>query len=160
MSTSRERFLAALKKEIPDRVPIFEFPFGQELQEFFIGYQTKLYDGKAAVKMANKLGIDGVAVFLGGYCGVQFFETDDDRYTDDWGIVYERKGWPITSQIKNPISGREDWDGSSGDYWDVDLFDINNKDLNIKENGLTLTFDSLLQWIYPVSIISVYKKGD
>ena len=108
--TSRERFLTALRKEIPDRVPIFEFPFGQELQKEFIGYSTRLYDGKAAVKIANKLGIDGVPVFLGGYCGVQFFETDEDIYTDDWGIVYEAKGWPITSQIRNPIATRKDWE--------------------------------------------------
>jgi len=108
--TSRKRFLTALRKDIPDRVPIFEFPFGQELQKTFIGYRTELYDGKAAVRIANKLGIDGVPVFLGGYCGVQFFETDKDTYTDDWGIVYEAKGWPITSQIKNPIAGRKDWD--------------------------------------------------
>jgi len=108
--TSRKRFLTALRKEIPDRVPIFEFPFGQELQKGFIGYRTRLYDGKAVVKIANKLGIDGVPVFLGGYCGVQFFETEGDKYTDDWGIVYEAKGWPITSQIKNPIATRKDWE--------------------------------------------------
>ena len=108
--TSRERFLTALKREIPDRVPIFEFPFGQGLQEAFIGYRTRLYGGKAAVKIANKLGIDGVPVFLGGYCGVEFFEIEGERYTDDWGIVYARKGWPITSQIENPISGRKDWE--------------------------------------------------
>ena len=108
--TPRERFLTALKKDIPDRVPIFEFPFGQELQKEFIGYSTRLYDGKAAVRIANKLGIDGVPVFLGGYCGVQFFEVEGSTYTDDWGIVYEAKGWPITSQIKNPISTRKDWE--------------------------------------------------
>ncbi len=108
--TYRERFLTALKREIPDRVPIFEFPFGQKLQEVFIGYRTRLYDGKAAVEIANKLGIDGVPVFLGGYCGVEFFETDGETYTDDWGIVYNKKGWPITSQIKNPISDRRDWE--------------------------------------------------
>ena len=108
--TSRERILTALRREIPDQVPIFEFPFGKELQEIFIGYRTKLYDGKAAVKIANKLGIDGVPVFLGGYCGVQFFETDSETYTDDWGIAYNTKGWPITSQIKNPIVTRKDWE--------------------------------------------------
>ncbi|MBM3701364.1 MAG: hypothetical protein FJW68_10745 [Actinobacteria bacterium] len=105
----KERFLTALNKKTPDRVPIFEFPFSQKLQEILIGYKTVLYDGAAVVKMADRLGIDGVPVFLGGYCGVEFFETKDDRFTDDWGILYERKGWPITSQIKNPVSGRNDW---------------------------------------------------
>ena len=108
--TSKERFITALDKKIPDRVPIFEFPFSQKLQEIIIGYRTSLYDGEAVVKMADKLGIDGVPVFLGGYCGVEFFETEDERYTDDWGILYERKGWPITSQIKNPVSGRKEWE--------------------------------------------------
>ncbi len=106
---SRERFLTAIRGEVPDRVPLFEFPFSQQLQEVFIGYRTALYGGQEAVHMANTLGLDAVTVFLGGYCGIEFFETQGEEYIDDWGIVYKRKGWPIISQIQNPLQGRQDW---------------------------------------------------
>lgn len=106
---SRERFLIALKGGIADRVPIFEFPFSQRIQRILLGYSTELYEGKEAVKIANKLGIDAVPVFLGGYCGVEFFKTDGMDCVDDWGVRYKRKGYPIISQIESPIKGRKDW---------------------------------------------------
>ncbi len=108
--SSKERFLTALKGETPDRVPIFDFPFSRALQKKIIGYETELYDGKAVVEIANKLGLDGVPIFFGGYCGIEFFKTKGNKYTDDWGIEYLKKGWPIISQIKNPITGRKDWE--------------------------------------------------
>ena len=58
--SSKERFLTALIGGIPDRVPVFNFPFRQKLQEIVIGYRTGLYEGTAIVKMANVLGLDGV----------------------------------------------------------------------------------------------------
>lgn len=109
----RERFVTALKGGIPDRVPIFEFLFSRKLQEKFIGYKTMLYDGGAVVKLASKLGIDGVPVFPGGYCGFEFFETEGETFTDDWGITYIKKGWPVMIQIKTPIKNRKDWENYS-----------------------------------------------
>ena len=109
----RERFVTALKGGIPDRVPIFEFLFSPELQKKFLGYKTRLYDGGAIVKLATKLGIDGVPVFPGGYCGFEFFETEGDTFTDDWGITYIKKGWPVMVQIKTPIKNRKDWENYS-----------------------------------------------
>ncbi|MBC8389826.1 MAG: hypothetical protein H8E13_17515, partial [Actinobacteria bacterium] len=58
----RERFVTALNRGTPDQVPMFEFLFSPKLQEKLIGCQTKLYDGRAIVKLASKLGIDGVPV--------------------------------------------------------------------------------------------------
>lgn len=57
------------------------------------------------------------------------------------------------------ISGQEDWDGSQGRYWDVDLFDIKGQEFMIREKGLTIGFDSLLQWIYPVAVAGIFKTG-
>jgi hypothetical protein len=37
--SSRERFITALKRNIPDQVPIFDFTFGKELQKIFIVYK-------------------------------------------------------------------------------------------------------------------------
>ena len=80
-----EKFITALKRGIPDRVPIFEFPFSQKLQEELIGYRTELYDGVAIAKVSQELGLDAIPVFMGGYCGFDFFGSEDDTFTDDWG---------------------------------------------------------------------------
>lgn len=106
----RERFLTALNGGTPDRVPIFEFLFSPKLQDKYIGKKTVLYDGGVIVKLAAKLGIDGVPVFTGGYCGFEFFETSGDTFTDDWGINYIKKGWPVMVQTDNPIKSRRDWE--------------------------------------------------
>lgn len=54
------------------------------------------------------------------------------------------------------LSGGEDWDGSSGEYWDIDIFDF-EKRLPTHIDTI-ITFDSVLQWIYPVSVICVYER--
>ena len=52
------------------------------------------------------------------------------------------------------ISGQDDWDGSAGKFWDVDLFKPYPHTRYIAENeDLTLTIDPLLQWIYPIGVI-------
>lgn len=105
----RKRLVAALKKEIPDQVPIFEFLFSPKLQEKFLGYQTELYDGDAIVKYATKLGLDGTFIPIGGYCGFEDFHTEGEIYTDEWGVTYIKRGWPVMVQIENPIKNRQDW---------------------------------------------------
>ncbi len=72
----RERFVVALNCGTPDRVPLFEFLFSPKLQEKIIGYRTKLYDGKAIIKLANKLGINGVPIPVDGYCGFEDSPTE------------------------------------------------------------------------------------
>jgi len=52
------------------------------------------------------------------------------------------------------LSGQDDWNGSSGKFWDIDLFELYPDTSYIQENkGLTLTIDPLLQWLYPVGVI-------
>jgi uroporphyrinogen decarboxylase len=106
----RERFITALTMGIPDRVPLFEFLFSPRLQEKIIGYRTELYDGDAIVKLATKLGIDGVPIPLGGYCGFEDFPSKGDTYTDEWGIDYRKIGWPVMVQTSFPIKNRKDWE--------------------------------------------------
>lgn len=105
----KERFLKALNCEIPDRVPIFENLFSPKLQEKIIGYKTDLYDGEAIIKLAGKLGVDGTTIPIGGFCGFEDFKTDGENFTDEWGVTYIKKGWPIMIQTKNPIKSRKDW---------------------------------------------------
>ena len=82
----RERFVTALSCGTPDRVP--------------------LYDGATQVM----LGLDGVFVPAGGFCG---FEEEPHaggaRYLDEWGITYVKNGWPVMVQIDAPIKRRSDW---------------------------------------------------
>ncbi len=59
------------------------------------------------------------------------------------------------------ISQSEDWNGSSGDYWDVDLFENIDVDRNrAAKNGLILSIDTVLQWVYPVVIAAVFEEKD
>jgi uroporphyrinogen decarboxylase len=105
----RERFLTALSCKMPDRVPIFENLFSPKLQEKLIGNKTELYDGKAIVFLASKLGIDATTIPIGGFCGFEDFPTNGRTFTDEWGITYVKKGWPIMIQIRTPIKSRKDW---------------------------------------------------
>lgn len=45
-----------------------------------------------------------------------------------------------------------DWDGSSGEKWDIDTFDIINYKIEAHPQVI-LTIDPLLQWIFPVAFI-------
>lgn len=55
---------------------------------------------------------------------------------------------------KLAISGQDDWDGSAGKFWDIDLFEPYPHTRYIAGNGdLTLTVDPLLQWLYPIGVI-------
>ena len=50
------------------------------------------------------------------------------------------------------LSGKDDWDSSSGWRWDIDHFDIGKFQIESK-NGLTWSIDPLLQWLYPVAAV-------
>lgn len=109
--TSRERFLTALTGGTPDRVPIHEHLFSLKLQKELLGYNTILYDGKAQVELAAKLGIDSIWTPINGFCGIE--ETPhqkDEIYKDEWGVTYRKNGWPIIAQIGAPVKCREDWE--------------------------------------------------
>ncbi len=108
----RERFVTALNMGIPDRVPIFEFLFSPKLQEKYVGQKTPLYDGGVIMKLATKLGIDAVAVFVGGYAGFEFepYNTNTDTFVDDWGIKYHKNGWPVMVQTDTIFKDRKDWE--------------------------------------------------
>ena len=104
-----ERFLIALNRGIPDRVPVFEHLFSPSLQEKLVGYKTELYDGKAVIQLAAKLGIDATAIPIGGFCGFSDSNSDEKTYVDEWGVSYIKQGWPIMVQVNNPVKNRKDW---------------------------------------------------
>ncbi len=51
------------------------------------------------------------------------------------------------------VSGGDDWDGSAGKFWDIDVFDLESPLAIGKEAPPTLTVDPLLQWLYPIAVV-------
>jgi len=73
-------------------------------------HTTELYDGKAQVKLASKLGLDGIFIPINGYCGFEEEAHDEGtKYVDEWGITYIKGGWPVMVQIDVPVKNRADW---------------------------------------------------
>jgi uroporphyrinogen decarboxylase len=108
--TSRERVLTALRGGIPDRVPVWEYLFSLKLQQEVMGFTTELYDGQTQTRMAAALGLDVVWAPINGFCGIEDKPHPPNRiYKDEWGVTYQKNGWPIIAQIKTPIRNREDW---------------------------------------------------
>jgi uroporphyrinogen decarboxylase len=106
----RERFVTALNCGVPDRVPVYDFLFSPKLQKDLLGYSTELYDGESQVRLASKLGLDGIFIPINGYCGFEDEVHDvGSKYQDEWGITYIKNGWPVMVQIDVPIKNREDW---------------------------------------------------
>jgi len=107
---SRQRILAALRCQVPDRVPVCEYLFSPKLQKEILGYTTELYDGESQLKMAQKLGLDCVWIPINGFCGMEETpHTAGSKYSDEWAVTYIKNGWPIMVQTEVPIKTRSDW---------------------------------------------------
>jgi len=106
----KERFMAALKRQEPDRVPMFDFLFQQPMYEELIGVRPEAYNGRDAVRCALALDHDGVWLPFGGFSGLQPEVLADNVYRDEWGTVYQKNesSWPIDAPIDYPIKSRED----------------------------------------------------
>lgn len=107
------RFLSALRREIPDRVPMFDFLFQQPLFEALIGHRPDGYNGKDAVECALALDHDGVWLPFGGFSGYQPQYLAENIYRDEWGTTYQKNesSWPIDAPIDYPIKTRADLKG-------------------------------------------------
>ena len=110
--TPQQRFMAALRREVPDRVPTFDFLFQQPLYEHLIGRRPESYNGRDAVECAMALNHDAVWVPFGGFTGLQPKYLSADVYQDEWGTTYQKNdsSWPIDAPIDYPIKTREDLD--------------------------------------------------
>ncbi len=108
--TPSQRFLTALRREQPDRVPMFDFLFQQPLYEAIIGRKPEGYNGRDAVELAMALNHDAVWVPFGGFTGLQPKYLTDNIYVDEWGTTYQKNesSWPIDAPIDYPIKSRED----------------------------------------------------
>jgi uroporphyrinogen decarboxylase len=60
--------------------------------------------------MAAKLGLDVVWAPINGFCGIEEIpHALNEIYTDEWGVTYQKNGWPIIAQVNTPVKCREDW---------------------------------------------------
>jgi len=109
----KERFLAALTLQEPDRVPMFDFLFQQPMYEALIGRRPEAYNGRDAVECALALDHDGVWLPFGAPGGHEPKSLADDVYEDEWGTIYRKNdaSWPIDAPIDYPIKGRRDLTG-------------------------------------------------
>lgn len=106
----KERFLATLRHQPTDRLPMFDFLFQQELYEKLIGIKPESYNGVDAVKCALALNHDGVWIPFGGFSGLQPNFLEENVYKDEWGTTYKMNeaSWPIDAPIDYPIKNRDD----------------------------------------------------
>jgi uroporphyrinogen decarboxylase len=106
----KERFLAALRHEETDCLPMFDFLFQQPLYQSLIGSRPEAYNGTDAVNCALALDHDGVWVPFGGFSGLQPEFLEKNVYRDEWGTTYKinEASWPIDAPVDYPIKSRSD----------------------------------------------------
>ena len=106
----KERFHSALKLQIPDRVPMFDFLFQKPMYDVLIGHRPEVYNGPDAVRLALALDHDGVWLAFGSYGGFQPKSLHKNVYVDEWGTTYQKNeyAWPIDAPVDYPIKSRAD----------------------------------------------------
>ena len=104
----KDRFLAALAGQQPDRVPMFDFLFQQPLYEALIGRRPETYNAEDVVACALALNHDAVWLRLQPPDGWQARRLDDTSYVDEWGTTFLRSdsSWPFDAPVDYPIRGR------------------------------------------------------
>lgn len=95
----KERFLTALRRETPDRVPVWELIINEPtLSGLFgdIGYFA----------LAEKLGLDAVTVFENHH--IQ--DLGNNLLRDEWGITWGMEACGVTYPVEGPIKSKSDLD--------------------------------------------------
>jgi uroporphyrinogen decarboxylase len=113
MMTRKERFLAAVRRHQPDRVPMFDYLYQQPLFEATIGHRPGTYNTSDAVACALALDHDAVWLPFGVYTGYEPKRLDETTYLDEWGTTYRHteSSWPCDPPIDYPIRSRQDLTG-------------------------------------------------
>jgi len=112
---SKERFLAALRGELPDRVPVWDFINNPALYKDVLGSEIFFIDGHEAVRLYREIGLDGVFIPVGGYNALIDAHWDwfaDTQFRDDWGTIFtfEESAWPCAFPVEYQIKTRQDWE--------------------------------------------------
>ncbi len=104
---SRDRFIMALCREQPDRVPILDFLFQKDIYDATIGRRAKNYNAKDAVECSLALGLD--AIWLpAAVSGMGDQVSSENVYQDEWGTTMQvtEAAWPIDAPFDFPIKDR------------------------------------------------------
>jgi uroporphyrinogen decarboxylase len=97
--TSRERVLAAIRRQPVDRVPVVEFLIDPRVAAVAVPGCLDPAD------CMDQLGMDAVA------CGARFDPVEqhgEDEWIDEWGVLYQRGPELIHHPVKGPISTWDD----------------------------------------------------
>lgn len=109
--TGKERFLIAMEHRQPDRIPLFDFLFTQELFQEVLGHRPEVYNAEDAVACSLKMGMDSVWIPSDGFAGYSPKVMGNGAYEDEWGTVYQKtpSSWPIDPPIRYPVHSWEDF---------------------------------------------------
>ena len=110
----RERFLASLRIQLTDRVPIWDWVNNPALYTHQLGETPRFYDGRLAARLSKSLGLDAAWVPDGGFMGLpseHWQWQDDTRYVDEWGAGYQigAGSWPLAFPSSHPVRTVQDW---------------------------------------------------
>jgi uroporphyrinogen decarboxylase len=106
----KDRFLAALKRQPVDRVPLFDFLFQQPLYTEVIGRTPENYNARDAMDLTKAMHLDGVWIPYGAPSQWKAEKISDRIYKDEWGTTYEKDpaAWPLDAPIGYPLKSRQD----------------------------------------------------
>jgi uroporphyrinogen decarboxylase len=106
----KDRFLAALKRQPVDRVPLYDFLFQKPLFQELIGRTPDAYNARDAMDLTMAMGLDGVWIPYGCYSGWSPEKLAERVYKDEWGTTFQKDdaSWPIDAPIAFPLKIRGD----------------------------------------------------
>jgi uroporphyrinogen decarboxylase len=106
----KDRFLAAMKRQPVDRVPLYDFLFQRPLFQELIGRTPDAYNAREAMDLTVALGLDGVWIPFGCHSGWSAEKITEKVYKDEWGTTFQKDdaSWPIDAPIAFPLKTRED----------------------------------------------------
>lgn len=97
--TGRDRFLAALRREQPDRVPIWELIINEPTL-------SGLYGEIGYFALAEKIGLDAVTVFEDH----RREDLGNNLFRDEWGITWGMEPCGVAYPVGGPIKAKADLD--------------------------------------------------
>ena len=110
--TPKQRFLTALAGRQPDRVPLFDFLFSQDLYEHVLGHKPETYNSEDAIALTDALGLDGVQIASGAADSFETITPTPDTLIGEWGTTQKidtTVSWPTGGPSDHPVRTRSDW---------------------------------------------------
>ena len=110
--TGRERYLAALRGDIPDRVPLHEFHWNKAfIEQVLAEPHSPYHNADDEVAMARATGVDMVWTAPLGFTGLTSIQLHGEEFVDDWGTPWgsNEKSWPAAWSSDDVVKSHADW---------------------------------------------------